>query len=94
MDPQFKGLDPFIPVNERVAGKSVGNYNYLCLLQLLQMTENLGKLQPAAVLPLIQLMMVKLHTSKNPKYGPAASLFAGMSWPNRKQLSGIQAVER
>ena len=33
-------------------------------------------------------------TSKKPKSGPVASLFAGMSWPNRKQLSGIQAVER
>ena len=32
-------------------------------------------------------------TSKKPKSGPVASLFARMSWCNRKRLSGIQAVE-
>ena len=36
-------------------------------------------------------MMVKLPLP--PKRHPVASLFVGMSWPNRKRLSGIQAVE-
>ena len=31
--------------------------------------------------------------SKKPKSGSVASLFAGMSWPNRKRLSDIQALE-
>ena len=57
LDPQFKELDPFIPVNERVDMKECVNYNYLCLLLLLQkkVTGDLGKLQPAAVWPLIPL---------------------------------------
>ena len=33
------------------------------------------------------------RASKKAKSGPVASLFAGMSWPNRIWLSGIQAVE-
>lgn len=32
-------------------------------------------------------------SSKKPKSGTVASLFAGMSWPNRKRLTGIQAIE-
>ena len=38
-------------------------------------------------------MMVKLPLPPKIKSGPVASLFVGMSWPNRKQLSGLQAVE-
>ena len=32
-------------------------------------------------------------TPKKPKSGPVSSLFVSMSWPNRKRLSCIQAVE-
>ena len=32
-------------------------------------------------------------TYKKPKSGPVSSLFAGMSWSNKRRLNGIQAVE-
>ena len=58
------------------------------------MTGNLGKLQPAAVLPLIQLMMVKLHLPpRNQNLVQLLHYLRACHGLNRKRLSGIQAVE-
>ena len=102
LDPRFKGLDPFIPVNERVDVKE------RVKLQLLMFapatTEHSDReLREATTSSSVTTNITDTvvttddgetaPTAKKAKSGPIASLFSGMSWPNRKQLSGIEAVE-
>ena len=96
LDPQFKELDLFIPVDERVDVKE-------CVkLQLLMFAPVATEESDREATPSSSVTTKCTNTtddgetaptSKKPKSGPVSSLFAGMSWPNKRQLNGIQAVE-
>ena len=96
LDPRFKELDPFIPVDERV---DVKEYVKLQLLMFAPVAteESDREATPSSSVTTECTDTTDdgetAPTSKKPKSGPVSSLFAGMSWPNKRWLNGIQAVE-
>ena len=99
LDPRFKELDPFIPVNERVDVKECVKLQLLMLAPAATEESDRGLREATTSSSVATDTTVTTDdgetapASKKAKSGPVASLFAGMSWPNRKWLSGIQAVE-
>ena len=99
MDPRFNELDPFIPVNERVDVKECVKLQLLMFAPAATEESDRGLREATTSSSVATDTTVTTDdgetapASKKAKSGPVASLFAGMSWPNRKWLSGIQAVE-
>ena len=93
MDPRFKDLDPFIPVNKRADVKEMVKVRLLMFAKGTSTTEESNREDGNNDTLTTDDENLCEPSSKKQKSGPVASLFAGMSWPNRKRLSGIQAVE-
>ena len=101
LDSQFKESDPFIPVDERVDVKESEKLQLLMFAPAVIKESDRGLREATASSNVATDTTVTVTTddgettpaSKKAKSGPVATLFAGMSWPNKKRLSGLQAVE-
>ena len=89
-------MDPFIPVNERVDLKECVKLQLLMLVPAAT-GECYKEFREATASSSVTTDTTDdgetAHTFKNPNSGTETSLFAGISWPNREWLSGIQTVE-
>ena len=89
LDPRFKELDPFIPVNERVDVKECVKLQLLMLAPAATEESDRGLREATSSSSVATDTTVTTDdgetapASKKAKSGPVASLFAGMSWPNK-----------